>query len=166
VFGKGKREKAQNLFENGSKGVGTVMHVQDTGMTVNDNPRVKMTFRIEPVDGSPAFDAEKKSVVSRVEIPRAGDRYPVWYDPTDPTSWAYATVDDDNGRAQLRQLFGEVADTFAGVGGVPAAVPAGVGATAAADPLDRLRKLDELRTAGVLNDAEFQAKKAEILAEM
>jgi hypothetical protein len=49
---------------------------------------------------------------------------------------------------------------------VPAAVPAGVGATAAADPLDRLRKLDELRTAGVLNDAEFQAKKAEILAEM
>jgi hypothetical protein len=166
VFGKGKREKAKNLFENGSKGVGTVMNVQDTGMTVNDNPRVKMVFRIEPLDGSAPFDAEKKSVVSRVQIPRTGDRYPVWYDPTDPTSWAYATVDDDNGRAQLRQLFGEVADTFAGVGAVPTAVPAGVGAAAAADPLDRLKKLDELRAAGVLNDAEFQAKKSEILAEM
>lgn len=166
MFGKGKREKAQNLFENGSKGVGTVMNVRDTGMTVNDNPRVQMVFRIDPLDGSAAFDAEKKSVVSRVEIPRAGDRYPVWYDATDPTSWAYATVDDDNGRAQLRQLFGEVADTFAGVGAVPAAAPVGVGAPAAADPLDRLKKLDELRAAGVLNDAEFQAKKSEILAAM
>ena len=166
MFGKGKREKAKNLFENGSKGVGTVMNVHDTGMTVNDNPRVKMLFRIEPLDGSPAFDAEKKSVVSRVQIPRAGDRYPVWYDPADPTSWAYATIDDDNGRAQIRQLFGEAADSFTGVGDPHAAVPAGVGATTASDPLDRLKKLDELRAAGVLSDVEFQAKKSEILAEM
>jgi hypothetical protein len=35
-----------------------------------------------------------------------------------------------------------------------------------AGPLDRPRKLDELRDAGVLNDAEFKAKKAQILAEM
>jgi hypothetical protein len=100
-----------------------------------------------------------------VQIPRAGDRYPVWFDAADPSTWAYATVADEEGRAQLRQLFGEVADTFTGVGngGAPAAAPA---APAAADPLDRLKKLDELRTAGVLSDAEFQAKKAEVLAEL
>jgi hypothetical protein len=161
VFGKGKREKAKNLFENGSKGVGTVMNVHDTGMTVNDNPRVQMVFRIEPLDGGAAFEAQKKSTVSRVQIPRAGDRYPVWYDPADQESWAYATVDDDNGRAQIRQLFGAAAETMTGVGD-----PAAAAVPVAEDPLDRLRKLDELRAAGVLNDAEFQAKKAELLAQL
>ena len=48
MFGRGKRQKAQNLMQNGAKGVGTVVGVQDTGTTINDNPRVKMTFRVEP----------------------------------------------------------------------------------------------------------------------
>ena len=163
MFGKGKKEKAANLLATGSRAVGTVVSVQDTGMTMNDNPRVKMTFRVEPLDGGAPFDAEKSSFVSRVQIPRAGDRYPVWFDASDPSSWAYATIDDDEGRAQIRQLFGAVADTFTGVGGgaAPAAEPA-----AAVDPLDRLKKLEELRAAGVVNDVEFQAKKAELLAQL
>jgi hypothetical protein len=164
VFGKGKREKARNLFETGSKGIGVVLSVRDTGVTMNDNPRVKMSFRIEPLDGSAPFDAEKTSTVSRVEIPRSGDRYAVWYDAADPTSWAYATIDDDQGRAQIRQMFGEKAETLTGVGDPGGGVA--VAAPPVADPLDRLKKLDELRDAGVLNDAEFQAKKAQILAEM
>src|SRR4051794_22383352 len=77
MFGRGKREKAKNLFETGSRGIGTITQVQDTGMTVNDNPRVKLHFRIEPLDGSAAFDGQKTKTVSRVEIPRAGDRYPI-----------------------------------------------------------------------------------------
>ena len=67
---KSKAKKAEELMTSGAKGVGTVVSVQDTGMTVNDNPRVKMVFRVEPLDGGPAFDAEKKTTVSRVEIPR------------------------------------------------------------------------------------------------
>jgi hypothetical protein len=165
VFGNGKREKAKNLLESGSKGIGTVLSVHDTGMTMNDNPRVKMSFRIEPLEGGAAFDAEKTSTVSRVQIPRAGDRYPVWYDAVDPSSWAYATIDDDTGREQIRQLFGPQADTFTGVGGSAAGAVA-VASPPAADPLDRLKKLDELHSAGVLNDAEFQAKKAQLLAEL
>jgi Short C-terminal domain len=39
----------------------------------------------------------------------------------------------------------------------PAAAPA-------ADPLEELKKLGELKTAGVLTDAEFEAQKAKILA--
>jgi hypothetical protein len=34
------------------------------------------------------------------------------------------------------------------------------------DPLDRLKKLDELRASGVLNDEELEAKKAALLAEI
>src|SRR5215213_5524837 len=102
IFGKSKRQKAQELFETGSKGVGTVLQVQDTGMTVNDNPRVKMAWRVEPLDGGEAFDVQKTITVSRVEIPRQGDRHPVWYDPQDTSTWAYATVADEQGRATMR----------------------------------------------------------------
>ena len=164
MFGRGKKEKAKNLMENGSKGIGVVLTVHDTGMTINENPRVKMTFRIEPLDGSPAFEAEKTSTVSRVEVPRTGDRYPVWYDAADPTSWAYATITDGQGREQIRQLFGAQAETITGIGSPAAAAPAAP--APAVDPLDRLKKLDELHTAGVLTDAEFEQKKAAILAEI
>jgi hypothetical protein len=157
AFGKKKREKAQALFETGSRGVGEVVDVADTGMTINDNPRVKMRFRIEPVDGGAPFEAEKTTTVSRVEIPRVGDRFPTWYDPGDASSWAYATVNDEQGRAQIRQLFGAAAETMTGFGNGAAAAPA-------ADPAERLRKLEELRTAGLINDEEFAAKKAELLA--
>lgn len=167
MFGKKKREKAQNLMATGARGIGTVLTVQDTGMTMNENPRVKMVFRVEPLDGSPPFDAEKSTFVSRVEIPRAGDRYPVWYDRSDPSTWAYATVHDDQGRAQIRHMFGAAAESLTGFGGgTTAGAAVATAAPAAADPLDRLKKLDELRTAGVLTDAEFAAKKAELLAEI
>ena len=163
----GKRKKAQALFETGSKGIGEVLGVQDTGMTMNDNPRVRMTFRVEPIDGSPAFQAEKTTTVSRVQIPRQGDRYPVWYDPNDASSWAYATIDNDQGRDQIRQMFGAQAETITGFGGAAVAAPVAAPAAApAADPVERIKKLDELRAAGLLTDAEFQEKKAQLLAEL
>ena len=166
LFGKSKQEKAINLVETGSRGVGIVLSVQDTGVTMNDNPRVKMTFRIEPLDGGAPFQAEKTKTVSRVEIPRAGDRYPVWYDPADPESWAYATVENDEGRQSIRAMFGPAAETMTGIGDPLAAAAAPAGAPAAEDPLDRLRKLDELHKAGVVTEAEFEAKKQQLLAEM
>ena len=150
-----KRKRAENLFQTGAKGVGTVIDVRDTGMTVNNNPRVKMTFRVAPLDGGPAFDLTKTKTVSRVEIPRQGDRFPVWYDPQDADSWAYATVADDNGRATMRQLFGEVAETFVGMGG---ATPTGASAA------EQLTQLADLDARGVLTADEFAAQKAKLLA--
>jgi hypothetical protein len=168
AFGKKKREQAINLVEHGSRGVGVVLNVQDTGMSVNDNPRIRMTFRIEPLDGSPPFEAEKTKVVSRVQIPRSGDRYPVWYDAADPTTWAYATVDNEQGRQSLRQMFGAAAETFTGVGDPMAAMAAAQAQPppAAPDAGERLRKLTELRSAGLLTDEEFEQKKSEILAQI
>lgn len=166
AFGKRKQQKAENLLATGSKGVGVVLNVQDTGMTMNDNPRIRMTFRIEPLDGTAPFEAEKTKVVSRVQIPRAGDRFPVWYDPSDPESWAYATIDNEQGRQQIRQMFGAAAETFTGVGDPAAAAVAAAPPAPAPDPLDRLKKLDELRAAGLLTEAEFQEKKAQLLAQL
>jgi hypothetical protein len=162
AFGRGKKEKAKQLFETGSRGVGVVLQVQDTGTTINDNPRVRMSWRIEPLDGTPPFEGEKTKTVSRVEIPRTGDRFPVWYDAGDHTSWAYATIEDDSGRESIRQMFGAAAETMTGIGN-PAAAAA---APAAPDPLDQLKKLGELHSSGVLTDAEFEAKKSELMADL
>jgi hypothetical protein len=153
-----KRKRAENLFQTGAKGAGTVIHVRDTGMTVNNNPRIKMTFRVEPLDGGPAFDVTKTTTVSRVEIPRQGDRYPVWYDAQDTDSWAYATVADESGRATMRQLFGEVAETFVGMGG------AASGGATAASAAEALTQLADLHARGVLTSEEFTAQKARLLA--
>src|SRR5215213_461969 len=170
MFGKGKREKVQNLMASGARGIGTVVNVQDTGMTLNDNPRVKLTFQIDPLDGTPGFQAQKTATVSRVAIPRTGDRYACWYDQTDPSTWAFATLHDADGMAQIRAMFGPQAETLTGMGG-PVAVatappPPAAAAAGGSDPVDRLKKLDDLHKAGVLTDAEFAAKKAEILSEI
>jgi Short C-terminal domain len=42
--------------------------------------------------------------------------------------------------------------------------PAAPAPAAASDPLDELKKLGELKAAGILTDAEFEAQKAKILA--
>ena len=158
---KSKKKQAAELFESGQKGAGTVISVQDTGMTVNDNPRVKMVFRVEPVDGSPPFDAQKTTTVSRVEIPRQGDRYPIWYDAGDPAgTWAYATIADDNGRATMRQLFGDVAETFVGMNAPAAPAPA---AGQGQDVVEQIKQLADLHQQGILSDEEFAAQKAKLL---
>src|SRR5919106_2646493 len=155
IFGKSKAQKAQDLMATGSKGVGTVVSVRDTGTTINDNPRVKMVCRVEPLDGSPALDLEKKATVSRVEIPRQGDRYPVWYDPQDTSTWAFATIADDSGRENIRQMFGEVAETFVGMNAPGAPPPAAE--TGAQDTVEALKQLADLRSQGILSDDEFAA---------
>ncbi len=157
---KSKKKKAEELFATGSKGAGTVVQVQDTGMTVNDNPRIKMTFRVEPLDGSPAFDTTKTTTVSRVQIPRQGDRYPVWYDPQDTSKWAYATIADDTGRETMRQLFGDLADTFVGMGAPEAPTPP---PAQAQDTVEQLKQLADLRSQGLLTDDEFEAQKSKLL---
>jgi hypothetical protein len=166
MFGN-KRKKAENLVANGARGVGTITDIQDTGMTVNDNPRVRLRFRVDPLDGSAGFDAEKTQTVSRVQIPQIGQRYPIFYDPADPSSFAYATADDEQGRASIVGMFGYAfgADG-AGVGQAAAPAPAPPAGSPEGDKLDTLRKLGELREAGVLTDAEFEAKKAEILSSL
>jgi hypothetical protein len=161
---KEKQQKALDLFQTGSRAVAAVLAVHDTGITINElDLRVRMDFRIEPLDGSPAFEATKTTTVSRAAIPHMGDRYAAFYDPADSESWAYVVVNDEQGRQQVRSMFGEAAETLTGIGN-PAAATAP--AAAAPDPLDRLKKLDELHNSGALTDAEFAAKKAELLAEI
>src|SRR5690349_8644689 len=88
----GGRKRKQRLEEAGVNATGQVISVKDTGMTINDNPRVALTLQVTPTDGSPAFQVSKKQTVSRVAIPRAGDAFVVRYDPDDHDNWEIAAA--------------------------------------------------------------------------
>ena len=154
--GKAKMARAQSLISTGARGIGTITDVRDTGVTINDNPRIGITMRIEPEDRSAPFDASKDVTVSRVAIPRRGDRFPVWYDRADPTNWAYGT---DMDRAQtapdIQALFDKAS--------APTPAPAAAAPDAELQELQALEKLHELHVKGVLTDAEFETAKARLL---
>lgn len=64
-------------------------------------------------------------------------------------------------RVSRRQANRWAAEEEAQYGGYQEPAPA---AAPAADPLDQLKQLGELKASGVLTDAEFEAQKAKILA--
>lgn len=66
----------------GHRATATVAGVTDTGVTVNQNPRLQLTLEVAPADGM-TFTAQKAAVVPRFSIPRVGDQIVVYYDPAD-----------------------------------------------------------------------------------
>jgi len=80
---RGSNKREQEILLNGYPGKATIMDLQDTGWTVNDNPMVRMTLDIQPEVGA-KFQVQVKAMVSRLAIPRVGDSFPVKYDPNDP----------------------------------------------------------------------------------
>jgi hypothetical protein len=150
LAGRRKSQQLVQLTANGKHASGIVTAVHDTGITVNDNPRVKMTVRVEPPAEAP-FTIEKTSTVSRVSIPRVGDRCSVYYDPTNPQHSNAVTFTPVPG----------FATAFASVP-QPAAPAA---AATAEDPLEQIAKLGQLRDRGLLTPAEFEAQKKRLLNE-
>jgi hypothetical protein len=144
-----KRQLAQELMATGRRCTGEVLSVEDTGMTINDNPRVKITVRAEPPGEAP-FEIEKTATVSRVSIPRRGDRCTVFYDPAD---------------RENRNAF-----TFDAVPGMTP-TPAATTASAAVeddgeDPLEKIEKLGQLRERGLITQEEFDEQKRRLLGEL
>ena len=86
---KAKREMAQQLIATGEKARATIMAVRPTGMVVNEiNVQCVIAFQIQPLRGGPPFYGEKKSLISQVAMPRLGDVWPCWFDPSDPSKFA------------------------------------------------------------------------------
>src|SRR5205823_7193420 len=79
----GGRKRERRLEDAGVDASAQILAVQDTGMTVNNNPRIKLVLSVAPQDGSAPFEVSKKQLVSRVAVPRAGDVLTVRYDPED-----------------------------------------------------------------------------------
>lgn len=133
-----KSAVARRLLAEGVHTTGRVVAVRDTGVTINNNPRIAMGVEVRTPDGVKRL--EKTSTVSRLTIPREGDEVQVWYDREDPESFAL---------------------------GLPAERPPAPPADQASSTetlTDTLERLVRLHTDGALTDAEFQAAKARALA--
>jgi hypothetical protein len=158
AFGRRRLERAERLVAEGRRGIATVTRVDDTGITINDNPRVKLHVRIEPEDGSAPFEGEKAIVVSRVAIPRAGDRYPAWYDAQDPSNFGLGTEVEPHAPADVRALLAKAAKLPDPMPGTITAVPV------EQTWVTELGRLNDLRLQGALTDEEFARAKDKLLA--
>lgn len=74
------------LEKSGVRTLAKITAIKDTGITINENPRVNLTVNI--LEHEASFDL----TVSRVNIPKVGDTVPVLYDPQNPTRAVYANT--------------------------------------------------------------------------
>ncbi len=73
------RRKIARLKQVGIKGTATIMSIQDMGITVNNSPYVTLTVEIEGHNSK----VDMAMLVSRINLPRTGEKIEVFYDPSD-----------------------------------------------------------------------------------
>jgi hypothetical protein len=132
VSGKWFGSAGKRLYE-GTRAPGVILKVRDTGTTVNNDPKVELTIRVDPPDGEP-FELSKKMLVSRTNLPRPNEAVEVGYDPDDPSDFVWRLVP----------------------GGPAAAAPT-------PDRIEQLERLKALHESGALSDEEFEAEKRRVL---
>ena len=77
--------KMEELMATGKEGEAVVLAPEDTGVTVNDNPRVSMVLEIH-IEGYAPYQVEKALVVPLIRIPQVqpGEKIGVLADPNEP----------------------------------------------------------------------------------
>ena len=69
------------VAQNGLEASADVLSVTDTGATINMNPVVELKLHVIPDTGA-AFEATASTMVSRIAVPRKGDRISIKYNPS------------------------------------------------------------------------------------
>ena len=80
-------EQGQWAAQNGLDATAEVLSVQDSGQTINMNPVVVMMLKVTPMAGA-EFEITSQSMVSRIAVPRVGDKIKIKYNPANPTQIA------------------------------------------------------------------------------
>ena len=76
--------QAQWVEQSGIEAAADVIGVQDTGMTINNNPVVMLQLKVTTSAGT-QFDTTGQVMVSRIAVPRAGDKIKIKYNPANPS---------------------------------------------------------------------------------
>jgi len=72
------------VAQNGLDASAEVLAVADTGATVNMNPVVELRLMVTPTAGA-GFETTARTMVSRIAVPRKGDKLTIRYNPIDAT---------------------------------------------------------------------------------
>jgi hypothetical protein len=75
-----KYTDSSSLAQTGMPATAEVLSIADTGALINYNPVVRMKLNIQPQFG-PAFQADVETAVSKIAIPRVGDKINIKYNP-------------------------------------------------------------------------------------
>lgn len=86
-FYRKNRERAEQLMATGTQGEATVLSLEDTGMRINDNPRVTMKLEIRMPYGAPYQITKTATIpIIRMSQVQVGAVIPVMVDMSDPTN--------------------------------------------------------------------------------
>lgn len=77
-------EQQQMLAQTGADATAVVVMIQDTGSMINMNPMVVLTLTVTPANGGATFGTTGQAVVSKIAIPRVGDKINIKYNPMNP----------------------------------------------------------------------------------
>ena len=82
----------QWLAINGLDATAEVLAITDTGTLINMNPVVLLTLKIQPAMIAAEFKTTGKTMVSRMAVPRVGDKLKLKYNPANPTQFIVMSI--------------------------------------------------------------------------
>ena len=80
-------KQQQWLAQSGLDATADVLSIADTGSLINMNPVVMLTLKVQPSIGGVAFETAGQSMVSKIAIPRVGDKIKIKYNPANPAQF-------------------------------------------------------------------------------
>lgn len=87
-----RQKLAEHLMQTGRRGIARVQGAQQTGVYINERPQLRVSYMIQPLDGSPPFPHTKTQLLDYGGIqPQPGLAWPCWYDPADQSTVAVGT---------------------------------------------------------------------------
>ena len=78
--------QGQWLAQAGLDATADVLAIADTGKLVNFNPVVMLSLNVQPAMGA-GFQTAGETMVSKIAIPRIGDKIKIKYNPAAPTQF-------------------------------------------------------------------------------
>ncbi len=88
------KAKRTNLMRSGAPAVAHVRGAESTGMWVNEQPMIRISYTIQPVSGLTPFAYQESAVIRPTDVrPRHGLAWPAKYDPDDPSEVAVLRPD-------------------------------------------------------------------------
>jgi hypothetical protein len=80
------------LALNGLDATAEVLAITDTAILINMNPVVVLTLKVQPAMIAAEFKVTGKAMVSRMAIPRVGDKLKLKYNPANPTQFIVMSI--------------------------------------------------------------------------
>jgi hypothetical protein len=75
------------LALNGLDATAEVLAITDTGILIDMDPVVILTLKVQPAMIAAEFKITGKTMVSRMAVPRVGDKLKLKYNPANPTQF-------------------------------------------------------------------------------